>query len=263
MLRKLLKYDLENIFKFLIIFYSLGLFFALLTRVFFSIENSLICNIIAEICSGTAISMIFSILINNLMRLWVRLKNHFYSDEAYLTHTLPISKSTLYLSKIITAVITVFSSVGVIGLTLFVAYYSKENIDLLKSIILPIADAYESNITTIFLAFLLVLFVEFAVILQAGFTGTILGHRMNSMKTGFSVLFGFAAYICTQIFALLVIFIFSLFNEGVMNLFITNSMVDINVIKTVIYLAIALYSIIFFILCFINIKLFKKGVNVD
>lgn len=263
MLRKLLKYDLENIFKFLIIFYSLGLFFALFTRLFLSIENSLVCYIIGKICSGTTISMIFSVLINNLMRLWVRFKNHFYSDEAYLTHTLPISKSTLYLSKIITAVITVFSSVGVIGLTLFVAYYSKENINLLKSIILPIADAYESNITTILLAFLLVLFVEFAVILQAGFTGTILGHRMNSMKTGFSVLFGFITYLCTQVFALLVIFTISLFNEGVMNLFITNSAVDINGIKTVIYLAIAIYSIIFFILCFINIKLFKKGVNVD
>lgn len=263
MLKKLLKYDLENIFKFLIIFYSLGLFFALLTRVFFSIENSLVCNIIAEICSGTAISMIFSVLINNLMRLWVRFKNHFYSDEAYLTHTLPISKTVLYLSKIITAVVSVFTSVGVIGVSLFIAYYSKENINLLKSIILPIAEAYESNIITILVSFFLVFFVEFAVILQAGFTGTILGHRMNSMKTGFSVLYGFATYICTQIFALLVIFIFSLFNEGVMNLFITNSMVDINIIKTVIYLAIAIYSIIFFALCFINIKLFKKGVNVD
>ena len=48
-----------------------------------------------------------------------------------------------------------------------------------------------------------------------------------------------------------------------MNLFITNSIVDINVIKTVVYLSIAIYSIIFFALCFINIKLFKKGVNVD
>lgn len=263
MLKKLLKYDLEYIFKFLIIFYSLGLFFALFTRIFLSIDNSLACYVIGKICSGTTISMIFSIFINNLMRLWVRFKTHFYSDEAYLTHTLPISKTVHYLSKIITAVISVFTSVGIIGLSLFIAYYSKGNINLLKSIILPIANAYESNITTILVSFFLVLFVEFAVILQSGFTGTILGHRMNSMKTGFSVLFGFITYICTQIFALMVVFIISLFNEGVMNLFITNSIVDINVIKTVVYLSIAIYSIIFFALCFINIKLFKKGVNVD
>ena len=137
MLKKLLKYDLEYIFKFLIIFYSLGLFFALFTRIFLSIDNSLACYVIGKICSGTTISMIFSIFINNLMRLWVRFKTHFYSDEAYLTHTLPISKTVHYLSKIVTAVISVFTSVSVIGLSLFIAYYSKGNINLLKSIILP------------------------------------------------------------------------------------------------------------------------------
>ena len=71
MLKKLLRYDLKSIFKLLIIFYSLALFFALLTRIFFSIENSIIMNIIGKICSGTAISMMFSILINNLMRICV------------------------------------------------------------------------------------------------------------------------------------------------------------------------------------------------
>ena len=55
MLKKLLKYDLESIFKFLLIFYSLALFFALLTRIFLSIENSFIINIIGEIKSGETI----------------------------------------------------------------------------------------------------------------------------------------------------------------------------------------------------------------
>ena len=48
MLVKLLKYDLKSILKFLIIFYSLAMFFGVLTRVFLSIENSLIMNIIGE-----------------------------------------------------------------------------------------------------------------------------------------------------------------------------------------------------------------------
>ena len=58
--------------------------------------------------SGTAISMMFSIVINNLMRLWVRFKNNFYGDESYLTHTLPIDKKTLYLSKTFLSVQTFF-----------------------------------------------------------------------------------------------------------------------------------------------------------
>ena len=73
MLKKLLKYDLENIFKFLVIFYSLGIFFAVLTRLFFSIENSFVMNIIGQICNGVTITMVANILINNLMRLEMNL----------------------------------------------------------------------------------------------------------------------------------------------------------------------------------------------
>ena len=96
MLKKLLKYDLKKIYKFLIIFYSLSIFFGVLTRIFFSIENSLIMNIIGQICNGASISMMFSILINNLMRTWVDFKHNLYGDESYLTHTLPVEKQTLY-----------------------------------------------------------------------------------------------------------------------------------------------------------------------
>ena len=46
MLKKLLKYDLKNAYKILIVFYGLALFFAILTRVFLNIENSLFMNII-------------------------------------------------------------------------------------------------------------------------------------------------------------------------------------------------------------------------
>ena len=91
MLKKLLKYDLKDVYKILIIFYALSLFFDVLTRMFLNIDNSFILQVIGKICSGTTIAMIFNILINNLMRLWVRFKNNFYGDESYLTHTLPVS----------------------------------------------------------------------------------------------------------------------------------------------------------------------------
>lgn len=263
MLKKLIRYDLESIFKFLIIFYSLSIFFAILTRIFLNIDNSLIMSIIGKICSGISISMIVNILINNLMRLWVRFKNNLYGDESYLTHTLPIDKKTLYLSKVTTSVITLFTSIIVIALTLYIAYYSKENIQTLKNILLPIANAYGSTILKILSAFLFVFFLEFANALQSGYTGIILGHKMNGTKTGLSVLFGFISYMITQVFALLLIFIVALFNSDLMNLFFTNEIVNIDMIKFIIYLAIIIYTITLFIGYFFNLKLFKKGFNVD
>lgn len=263
MLKKLLKYDLENVYRVLIVFYALSLFFAVLTRVFLSIENSFIMNIIGKICSGTTIAMIFNILINNLMRLWVRFKNNFYGDESYLTHTLPIDKKTLYLSKTLASIITLFSSLLVIVLSLFVAYYSKENIEIIKNLLLPLATIYDSTVISIILAFVFVCFLEIMNMLQSGYVGIVLGHRKNNNKMMFSILFGFVTYLLTQVFAIIVVFIVALFNKDLMNLFYTMESLNVDMIKFVIYLAIVIYLLNIFVLYFVNSKLFSKGVNVD
>lgn len=263
MLKKLLKYDLENIYKFLIVFYSLAIAFAVLTRIFLNIENSFIMNIIGKICSGATIAMIANILINNVMRVWVRFRSNFYGDESYLTHTLPVEKKSLYLSKFLTFVITLFTSFIVIGVTIFVAYYSKENIESLKNMLLPIADAYGSTIIKILAAFLFIFFLQFANIVQSGYTGLILGHRQNNSKIVFSVLIGFASYIGTQILAVAMLFLLGLFNKDFMNLFITNDVINVDVVKSIIYIAIIIYTIILIGLYIINLKMFKRGVNVD
>lgn len=263
MLKNLLKYDLKDTYKILIIFYILSLFFGVLTRIFFSIENSFIMDVIAKVCSGITISMIFNVIINNILRLWVRFKQNLYGDESYLTHTLPVSRKTIYLSKSLASVISLFTSVVVIGMSLFIAYYSKENIELLKSILLPIANAYGSTIIKILLAFLFIFFLEFANALQAGYTGIILGHKVNGGKIGLSVLFGSIVYMATQLCVLTIIFICALFNTDLMNLFNTKTMIDLNTMSTVIYLTMATYSLVVIALYFVNVKLLQKGVNID
>ena len=263
MLKKLLKYDLKNVYKVLIIFYALSIFFGVLTRIFFSIDNSTIMNIIAQVCGGITISMVFNILINNLIKMWVTFKQNLYGDESYLTHTLPVEKTTLYLAKIITTFITLFTSVLVIGLSLFIAYYSKENIELIKTLLTPVANAYNSTIIGMLAMLLFILFLEFANLLQSGFTGIILGHKMNSAKTGYSILFGFIAYMVTQLFVLLLLFVMALFNKDIMNLFYTTEIVNIDVLKLLIYVASGIYMVTLVIGYIINVKLFKKGINVD
>ena len=263
MLKKLLKYDLENIFKFLSVFYILAVVFAVFTRVFFAIENSFIMNIIAQVFSGATIAMIFNIVINCLMRSWVRFKQNLYGDESYLTHTLPVEKKTLYFSKIITATVALFASVAVIGAVLFVAYYSKENLELLKNTLLPVADAFDSSVIGLLLILLFVLFLEFANILQCGLTGMIIGHKFNSNKIVRSLLYGFIVYMLSQGFVLLCTFIVGLFNKSIMNLFFTEGLIDLSYVKMVAYIAMGVYALVLIILCFVNIKLFKKGVNVD
>ncbi len=264
MLKKLIKYDLKWMFKFLIIFYSLAMVFGIITRIITGNTNSLIINIIREFCSGFAIAMVCSMLINNIMRMWVRFKSHLYGDESYLSHTLPVEKGTHYLSKIITTVITLFTSFLVAGAVLFIMYYSKENIELVKSILTPLAELYDSSILGFLIAILLVLFIEFLNILQCGFTGIILGHRMNNAKVGFSVVFGFVAFSISQMAVIGITFIAAIFNEDFMNLFKTaEANISIDTLKLAMVLAIVSYTLVSVLLCLVNIKLFKKGVNVD
>jgi len=263
MLKKLLKYDLKYKFKVLIVFYVLSIFFSVLTRIFLNIDNSFILNIIGKICSGVTISMIFNILINNIMRLWARFHNNFYKDESYLTHTLPVSKDTLYLSKMLSSIITLFVSMLVIGISLFIAYYSKENIEILKNLITPILEIYDSTFTVFLLVILFILFLELLNAVQMGFTGIILGHKMNNNKTLYSVIFGFISYIASQVFIVISLFILGLFNKEIMNLFHTTDIVSVDMIKQISVFACISYSLVVVIVYFINNKLFKKGVNVD
>ena len=263
MLKKLIKYDLRDSYKILVVFYMLSIFFATLTRIFLYVDNSLIFEVIGKICSGTTIAMFFNIIINNMMRLWVRFKTNFYSDESYLTHTLPVDKKTLYLSKTLASIITLFTSALIICLSLFIAYYSKENILLVKNLLLPLATVYDSTIVTIILEFVLVIFLEIMNMLQSGYVGIVLGHMKNNNKTAYSILFGFITYLLTQVFIIIAIFLVAIFNKDLMNLFYTVDTLNVSTIKTCIYLSIFVYSLNIFVLYFVNIKLFNKGVNVD
>ena len=263
MLKKLIKYDLQNIFKVLIIFYILSIFFGILTRLFLSAKNSFLMNIIGQICSGVTISMFFNIIINNLMRLWVRFKNNFYGDESYLTHTLPVNKTTHYLSKTLTTIISLFVSTLVIIVTIFIAYYSKDFTLIIKQLLMPITAIYGTNVIVILLVLALMLFLEFLNVLECGFTGIILGHKMNNNKTAFSCLYGFLTFMGTQFIVLLVIFGIALFNKDIMNLIFTNEIINIESIKNLTFVPFVLYSLLIIILYIINLKLFNKGVNVD
>lgn len=263
MLTKLLKYDLKDIYKILIIFYSLAIFFATLTRIFFNIENSLVMNIIGKVCSGVTISMLFNILINNVMRLWARFKSNFYGDEAYLTHTLPVKKSTLYISKILAALFSLFTTVAVAVLALFIAYYSKENMQVIKALLESAGQSFDLSPALFLLIIAFVLFLEFLSAVQCGFSGIILGHKMYRGKIGFSVLYGFIVYSITQVFAVLTVFVAGLFNDDMMLLFTSNQLNSLSVLKTAMTVAIVTYFAISVIVYFVNQKLFNKGVNVE
>lgn len=264
MLGKLLKYDLQSTLKFLVIFYVLALTFATATRIFFANNNSLIMEIFAQIFSGATISMVISILINNLMRIWVYFKTNLYGDEGYLMHTLPVPRRNLLAAKMLMGVITLLISIVVALSALALAYLTPESFELIKNTLSPMANIMDSTIFKLILAIVVLLYLELTAILFAGYTGIILGHRRLIRRTGYSVLFGFLVYCCMQIVVLIGIMILSAVNPAVGESLFDNSgaMPDISVLKPVCILAIALYTLVVAANYFVAERFFKK-INLD
>lgn len=257
MLKKLLKYDLKWCYKALTIFYILSIIFAILTRVFINIDERILFTIIGKIMQGITITLLINILINNILRIWARVIKNFYSDEAYLTHTLPIKKETLYLSKILTSIITLTTSFIVIIISLLICYYSKENIEIIKNILNQI------NITnTTIIISIIIFYLEMLFLILTGITAIILGYKQNNNKLLKSVLFGLIIYFIMQTLILVIIFIIGLFNKEIMDLFKTNNITP-NLLKQMLSLSTIIYIIYNIILYIIGNNTFKKGVNID
>ena len=263
MLGKLLKYDLKWVYKVLIVFYVLGIMFSILGRAFTEIENSVIFNIVGEIFRGTAVTMVVNVLINNLMRVWARFTRNLYKDESYLTHTLPVEKKTIYLSKVLSAIITMVTSAVIIVICLAICYYSPENIDFLKTALEFVATTYNSTVVEFLLIVSVLIALELIYTMLAGFIGIILGHKSNNKKMMKSILYGFITYMSTQVLTIVLLFIIGLFNPDIMNLFNTTEMINIDIIKTIMYIGIVIYSVYIIAYYIIGKKLFEKGVNVD
>ena len=264
MLIKLLKYDLKYMIKNMSVFYILSIFFAITTRLLSLLEQTVMIGILSKISSGCMIAMIANVVINVMMRSWVRFIDSLYKDEAYLTHTLPVTKNDLYNSKLLQTLIFFFIGFIIVLLTLFIAYYTKDVWEVIKTYIKTITTGLNMSVFFFILMFIIVVFLELFNAIQCGFLGIILGYRKNNGKIGFSVLYGFIAYLIAQSIVLGLVFIYGLFDKTVMALFETATInISVDAFKTLAILSSILYLVIIFSMSIICKKLLNKGVNID
>lgn len=262
MLKKLLKYDLKWCYKPLVVFYILAIFFSIVVRIVESFEQSLIVLIIDKICCGVVIAMIINILINCFMRNWVRFVRNIYKDESYLTHTLPVSKSKIYLSKILTAIITLLTSFIVIVVCLAISALNKDTWLILKESLEQSAIYFNSSVFSLVFVMIITIFFEFLFMMMSGILGIIIGHKSNNLKIVKSIVIGFVIYIVLSSMSLGLLYVVGLMNPDIMSLF-NNTVVSSNALKSMMLVGILVYAIYNLIIYFISNKLLNKGVDVD
>ena len=269
MLKKLLKYELISIFKTIWVFYAIAAVAALFTRLFFALEQTLAISIVAQIFSGALISMIINIIINTAMRLWVRFKQNFYGDESYLTHTLPVKKQQLLLSKTLCGVIVIFVGFFVCGLCACIAYSDTGFWTSILNVLSALSNNFGASKWLLAFAFLFLLFIELLHLIQTGFFGILVGHRFQNAKTGLSIVFALIIYSAVQILLVILIALIAAFYEPFRLFLTTNS--DIitmdatmaSAVKILFLICIFFYCGVLVALYFVNLKIFKKGVEVE
>ena len=262
MLGKLLKYDLKWCFKPLIIFYILAIIFSIITRMIESVDQTLILLIMDKICSGVVIAMLINILINCLMRNWVRFERNIYKDESYLTHTLPVSKNKIYLSKILTAIITLFVSFIIIVICLAIVCLNDITWYSLKLSLEQSAIFLNSSPLSLIIVLIITIFFEFLFMILSGILGIVIGHRSNNMKIVKSILIGMGIYMGLSLFSLAIIYMAGILSPDIMSVF-NNIKVSSNSIKSIMIIGIFVYAIYNLIIYFVGNALLNKGVNVD
>ena len=263
MLNKLLKYDLKYMIKNMSVFYILGIIFAIITRILFSLEQTYMIKIMGQISLGCMFAMVANIIINVMMRSWVRFRDSIYKDESYLTHTLPVTKSEIYNSKFIQSLLFFVFSFIIAIIILFITYYTPERWDLLKNTIKGMTSGLEMNTYIFLIGALLMIFVEIFNAIQCGFIGIILGYKQNNYKVGYSVLFGMTAYFASQTIIVLLTLVVGLFNSDIMGLYKAGVELTPSTFKFLTLLALILYTMVIAIMNIVAKKIFNQGVNIE
>lgn len=203
MLGKLLKYDLKWINKVMIIYYIIAFTLAILTRFVETFEQTTIVTIIDKILVGTLISCFFSIGITTLIRIWVRFRSSLYKDESYLTHTLPVKKSTIYNSKMIVAYASIILSFLVILSCFLIVILNNDMFEYIKDTFNNFAQIIgKGKLIGLIIAVVLIVILEVIYMMQAGIFGIVVGNKSNNYKGLKSVIIGLISYmflsrICT------------------------------------------------------------------
>ena len=264
MLRKLLKYDITDALNRVILIYGgVALLCALAYRLFDLFPDSALWDFVSGFCFGAAISMAVTMLINVIIHAWVNFKTTVYGDRGYLTHTLPITKRTVYNSKLLSAFCALALGIAVTLITLLILLFSDAYLEIIKELFGAVSEIYQMDVSVLLIVVAAELLVQTFALIQSGLIGIILGHRFPNAKGGLSFVFGLIAYMISQGTALIIMLAAALVKRDMLSVFFSTEAPTVSVIKAFLLVGIIAYAAVNVIFYFVATKTFNKGVNLD
>lgn len=204
MLGKLFKYEWRSISKLLLPIHGFVLLFALLSRFYFTISggtdallntDSTIIGTLTMLLIFALVIVISSIAIFTYIYSGYHFHKNVFTDQGYLTNTLPVTPSQLLLSKELAALLWLLIDVVVISISIFILVGSTElfsNFSIFWSTLIRYASQTPLFTTLIIIALVLSPFLAIGIL----FFSITLGNLASSHKYRVCSLFGCVSFAC-------------------------------------------------------------------
>ena len=261
MLSKLLKNDLKKNMRWMWILFVSTIAVAGLTRGCKELgENIAFFKVIGIFFDSVFYALAVNVILQPFLRNFLNFTKSFYSDESYLTHTLPVTKTQLINSKYLTALIEIVAGFACLVLSLLIMFASPTMDDVLKMLISTIVLGEVSVFFTIML-FVALVIVEFLMFISIIYFSIVVAYRAKEKRVLKTFLIT-AALSLASLAVLAVVMLVVLLAHGVeistSTLFLPKSaFISVLITGIVVYLGVA---ILFY---FLAKHEFNKGVNVD
>lgn len=199
MLGKYIKHEIKDTSKIMLMMYSVIIVLTLLGKIYISqiVEKSGGNGIVSGILMMVYVLGIFAATIVSSIYLIVNFYNTMFGDTAYLTHTLPIKRSTIINVKVLVMFVwTVILSILAVESVLIISSGSTGVIDIHNQLFETFNQFSEKSI---FLhVFIIMLLSILSTFLEIAFCFSI-GQMSNKHKIGFAILAYVALYFIKQI----------------------------------------------------------------
>ena len=192
MLGKVLKYDLKALCRYLIPLYAVLLGLGVMIRLLGFFDQVSIITIICGLMVVALVMLSFlSFVLTGIFSVKYYLENLF-KDEGYLTHTLPVKKGTLLLSKVFASLITLILTALVLVISLLIAFYHKGLFgDVIKGLGTTIYGMEFYKFLLFMIVYCVICYISIILMVYAAIA---VGFSRNSNKLVSSVICGLVFY---------------------------------------------------------------------
>ena len=215
MVKKLIKYDFASYMRLLFPIQLVLIGIAAINRIvqiFEDVSSEVYVTIFSSSIVLYVIAIFASLLLTVIVAI-VRFYQGMYTNEGYLSHTLPVTPAQHIFSKLMVSILFMLGTVLTIIVSLFIVSLGEMNIELIKSAGYLFGRAYR-----VFQGNLILYIIEFVLMVFFGFVNTMLklyfcitvGQLAQKKKVLLAVGVYFGIYVLKQILSTLIIIFITL-----------------------------------------------------